>query len=44
MPAHISVENVYAAIAGVLFQQGCKYQSVLLHDFGGLLLRESCPL
>jgi len=44
MRSHINVENVLAAIAGILFQQGCKQQSVLLHDFGGLLLRESGPL
>ncbi len=44
MRFQVNVENVHAAIAGFLFQQGCKDPSVLRHDLGGLLLLESCPL
>ena len=35
---------VQAAIAGFLFQQGCKDPSVVRHYLGGLLTRASCKL
>ena len=35
---------VQAAIAGFLFQQGCKDPSVMRHHLGGLFCRESCTL
>ena len=35
---------VQAAIAGFLFQQGCKDPSVLRHYLAGLFRRESCTL
>ena len=35
---------VQAAIAGFLFQQGCKDPSVVRHYLGGLFHRESCRL
>ena len=35
---------VQAAIAGFLFQQGCKDPSVVRHYLGGLFRRESCTL
>ena len=35
---------VQAAIAGFLFQQGCKDPSVVRHYLGGLFQRESCKL
>ena len=35
---------VQAAIAGFLFQQGCKDPSVVRHYLGGLFHRESCKL
>ena len=35
---------VQAAIAGFLFQQGCKAPSVVRHYLSGLFCRESCTL
>ena len=35
---------VQAAIAGFLFQQGCKDPSVVRHYLSGLFCRESCTL
>ena len=35
---------VQAAIAGFLFQHGCKDPSVVRHYLGGLFNRESCAL
>ena len=35
---------VQEAIAGFLFQQGCKDPSVVRHYFRGLLRQESCTL
>ena len=34
---------VQAAIAGFLFQQGCKERSVVRHYLGGLFRRNDCP-
>ena len=35
---------VQSAIAGFLFQQGCKDPSVIRHYLGGLFRRESCSI